>query len=189
MAAGNVARVIRAPGRLVVTPTDLSTTYPYGGTEVGKVNQVAVLPLGAPFLVEAEGLGGVTDVLEPNARYVVSLFLRGWDDDALQLLTVGEYVAGGTTQHSGFNVPGLRTPGQSALESGNSREVTVLYVPDNLIDVPAVLIFLGIPGFTEGGELAFRRTDELGLPLSIECVRDSNGNILAIERFPDLSLT
>ena len=32
MAAGNASRILRAPGRLVVNPSDLSTAYPYGGS-------------------------------------------------------------------------------------------------------------------------------------------------------------
>ena len=85
MAAGNASRILRAPGRLVVGPTDLRLSYPYGGTEVGKTRLVTLSSLGAGFRVECEGLGGEpSDILEAPAHYVFSCYLRGWDDDALE---------------------------------------------------------------------------------------------------------
>ena len=202
MAAGNVHRVIRAPGHVVIDPTDLSTPgtdNAYGGTLIGKTNACVVQSLGTPFRVESEGLGEITDVLEANNRWAFACFLRGWDDDAIREAfsegnktlgtAAGNYEQGGTSSHSVFAVPGTRTPGQSTLESSKSRAVILLYVPDDVIHVPAVLVYSGIPDWTEGAELAFQRGSELGLPLTIECLRDSNDNTLRIGRLADLSLS
>lgn len=185
MVAGNVARVIRAPGRVVIGPTDLSVAYPYGGTEVGKSNLCVVQPLGTSFRIEAEGLGEATDILEATHRYVFSCFLRGWDDDAVQKFFADNYSAGGTSKHAVFSVPGSAVPGASAI----GRALIVLYVPDDTIHVPAVLVYSGVPDWSEGAEMAFQRGSELGLPVALDCLRDSNGNTLAIGRLADLSLT
>lgn len=187
MAAGNVSRIIRAPGRIIIDPTDLSAIAQdgtYGGTEVGKSNQCALTPLGIPFRIESEALGEATDVLEPNNRYLFNCFLRGWDDDGIELLRSGGYELGTTSQHSTFAVPGSVTPGQSAI----ARAVILLYVPDDLIHNPAVLIYHGIPDIAEGAEFALRRPDELGITLAVDCLRDSNDNILRVGRLADLSL-
>lgn len=184
MVAGDVARVVRAPGRIVIGPTNLSAAYPYGGTEVGKSNACAVRPLGVPFRVECEALGEAIDILEPNNHWVFGCFLRGWDDDAVQQMLAGGYNAGTTTKHAFFDVP-QNVPGTSSL----GRAVILLYVPDDLIHTPAILIYSGIPDFADGAELVFQRGDELGILLTVDCVRDSSGNMLRIGRLADLSLT
>ena len=184
MATGDVARILRAPGTVYLNPTDLSAASPYGGTAVGHTNLCALQPLGTPFRVEYESLGEAGDILEPNNAYVFVCFIRGWDDDAVNLFLHGEHEDGSTTQHAVFAEPGDSTPGESML----SRAVTLLYVPDDLIHVPGLIVYRGVPHWTEGSELAFQRGTELGIPLTLECVRDENGNTLRMGRFADLSL-
>lgn len=186
MASGNVARILRVPGRVVINPTTafLGGTYPYGGTEVGKASQCLLQPLGTSFRVEYESLGEVGDVLEANNRWMFTCFLRGWDDDAVELLLAGGEETGEHTQHRAFHVPGNVQPGASALK----RSVSMVYVPEDPETAPAVLIYRGVPDWTEGAEMAFQRGSELGIPLSIECLRDSGCNTLRVGRLVDLSL-
>jgi hypothetical protein len=184
--AGNVARILRGPGRVVIGPTNLAAAYPYGGTEVGKTNQFALQSFGTQFRIESEGLGEATDILEANKRFVAALFVRGWDDDAVeQFFSSSNYAAGGTSAHAVLSEPGTKVPGESAI----ARAVKLLYVPDDIIHVPSLLIYRGIPDWTEASELAFQRGSELGIPLTIDCLRDGNGNTLSIGMLADLSLT
>jgi hypothetical protein len=177
---------MRASGHIVVGPTDLSIAHPYGGTEIGKVNQCILQPQGTSFRVENEGLGEATDVLEPDNLWTFGCFLRTWDDDAIEkLFSSVSYSVGAVSGHAVYSVPGTRVPGKSAL----GRAIILLYVPDDLIHVDALLIYSGIAEWTEGAEIAFQRHAELGIPFTLDCLRDSNGNILRIGRFVDLSLT
>lgn len=185
MAAGDVARIIRAPGRLVVGPTDLAAAYPHGGTEVGLTNAVVLQPTGSGFLVRNEALGESTDVLEGGNEFAFACFLRGFDDDAVAQFFPDRHSTGSVSGHSVFSVPGTNAPGASAL----GRAVIVLYVPDDALHVPAILVYRGIPDFPDGAEMAFQRRDELGLPVSMHCVRDANDNTLAVGRLADLSLS
>jgi len=185
MAAGNVMRTIRAPGRMVADPVDLRVDYPYGGTELGLTRAVIVQPLGSPFRVDSEGLGEATDVLEGPNRWVVGFFLRGFDDDALTLLLSDYTDKGAVTGHAHMKVPNRAKPGASAL----TRARKLLYVPDDTIHVPAVLVFRGIPDFEDGAQLAFQRGEELGVPMAVECLRDNQGRILEIGRLADLPQT
>ena len=186
MAAGNVSRIIRAPGRIVIDPTNLSNAYPHGGTEVGKSNLCVVQSTGTPFRVESEGLGEATDILESEKRYVFSCFMRGWDDDGvLKWFSNASVVSTGATQHARFTEPGTRVPG----ESTSTRSVILLYVPDDLIHSMAVLVYNGIPDWAEGLELALQRGTEFGLPIAVDCMRDTNNNMIQMGRFADLSLT
>lgn len=186
MAAANSSRVLRAPGRLVVSPaTDFATSpYPYGGTEVGRVTMASLQPFGAPFLVESEGLGEVSDVLESHNRYRFACILRGWDDEAIQLLMADGYAKGETTQHALFAAPGNHYPGSTAL----LRALKLVYVPDDPIHVPGVLIYYGVPDWSDGAILEMRRDADFGVGLAIECLRDTQGRILKIGRLADLDL-
>ncbi len=186
MASGSVARIMRGPGQIVIGPTDLSSpSTNYGGTLVGKTTQCALQSLGTPFRIESEALGEATDVLEANKRFVFVCFVRGFDDAAVeQFFSTSNYAAGGTTQHAVLSEPGTKVPGESAL----GRAVILLYVPDDVIHVPALLIYSGIADWPEGEELKFQRDSELGLSLSVECLRDSNGSTYSIGRVADLSL-
>lgn len=184
MAAGAAARILRAPGRLVVGPTNLAVAYPHGGTEIGLVRRVVVQTLGAGFRIESELLGAATDVLESSQRYVMACLLRGWDDDAIRLLLADHYDAGAVSGHAVLTVPNRQQPGSSSL----GRAKTLLYVPDDPVNAPALLIDRGIPEWSEGAELAFTRGDELGIPLAVECMRSEAGRILQIGRLVDLTL-
>jgi len=187
MAAGNVSRIIHGPGRLVVNPsTNLGTTaYPHGGTEIGKTNLCAIQSLGTSFRVEYESLGEAGDILEANNHYVFACFVRSWDDDAVEHFLAGGHEGGVATQHAMFHAPGTKTPGETSLD----HSISILFVPDDVIHVPGILIYNGIPEWAEGVEIAFQRGSELGIPLTIDCLRDAYGNILRIGRLADLLLT
>jgi hypothetical protein len=184
VSAGNVNRVIRAPGRLVVSPTNLTLDFPFGGKALGKSKQAVLRSLGTRFRVEAEGLGEATDILEDNQHHVFSLFLRGVDDDAVAELFPYNFALGAVSGHSTLDIPAGQGPGFS----GYARRRVLLYVPDNPVDHPSLLIYAGIPDWSENVELAFQRKEELGLPVAVECLRDSYGRILKLGRFADLVL-
>jgi len=188
MAAGNATRVLRAPGKLIVNPSDLGLDYPYGGTEVGKTKLVVLTSHGTGLRVECEGLGGEpSDILEAPANYVFACMLRGWDDDAIATLFSDNAVAGGgaVSGHALFREPHLRVGGSSAL----SRSVSLLYVPDDPVHAPSVLIYRGVPDWSDGAEAAWQRGEELGIPLAVECVRGAtSGKILEVGRLVDLTL-
>ena len=178
------SRIIRATGRVVINPTEAFAggEFPYGGTDIGRVNAVALRSLGSDYKVNYEGLGAVGDILEGGLRWTFSCFLRGWDDDAVKLLLADGYEKGAQTQHAVFKAPGGKQPGTSAL----ARLVKVAFVPDDLTHASGVLIYSALPDW-DGG-MAFARKTEFGIPLVFECMLDSQGRILAIGRMADLEL-
>jgi len=182
MAAGNPARIIRAPGKLVVNPTDLTTAYPYGGTEVGLTKTVVVKPQGNSYLVSSEGRGEISDFLEADNRWVVGFYLRGFDDDALLLLHPDFAEVGEVTGHTSFRVPARAVPGASALP----RARKLLYVPDDPINTPALLVYRGIPDFENNSDISFQRKSEFGMAMAVECLRDEQNRILEIGRLADM---
>ena len=186
MAAGSVARIIRAPGRIIIGPFTpfATTTFPYGGTEIGKSNLCAVSVHGTPFRIENEATGEASDILEPNRNYSFACFLRAWDDDAVEKMLAQSYAKGATTQHAVYPAPD-NVPGASS----HARAVILAYIPDATVHVSGVLIYRGIADWEEDAEIVFQRGSEIGLPLRVDCLRDANGNMLKIGRIEDLSLT
>jgi len=183
----NSTRVIRAPGTIIASPTDLGDaagTGEYGGKIIGSTRAVVLLPLGTPYRIECEGLGEASDVLEGNNRYIAQFFLRGWDQGAVSSLLAGGYAEGATTQNAVWTEPGTKTPGQSS----TGRALVWLFAPDDTHNHPALIIRAGIPDFSDGAELAFQRSEELGLGISIECLRNSSNQILDMGHMEDLTL-
>lgn len=186
MAAGNASRIIHAPGRLVVNPTDVvQLAYPHGGTEVGRTKAVALVSTTTPFLVECEGLGGEpSDILEQTRRMVFGCMLRGWDDDAVEKLFADNFSQGSNTGHAVMREPGNKVGGASAL----ARAVSLLFVPDDPVHVPGFIAYRAICYWSEGAEIAWQRGTELGIPLAAECIRGATGSIAEIGRLHDLTV-
>ena len=182
----SASRVIRAPGTVIVSPSSLTAgaTGTYGGSILGTTRAVALVPLGRPYPVECEGLGELSDVLEGNRRYVVNFFLRGWDKAAVANLLSGGYTEGSVSRNAVWKAPGTKTPGESA----TARSAVWLLVPDDTNAHPALIIRAGIPDFADGAELAFQHTEELGLNVTIECLRNGANQILDMGFLDDLTL-
>lgn len=186
MASANSVKIIRAPGRVVIGPTTSadSGSFPFGGTEIGRIGMFALASNGDNLTVEPEGLSRVADVLEGSIRFSVSFQLRGWDDDAIELLFPDQFAEGDLTRHAVFAVPGVTKPGSSAL----ARAQTILFVPDDPVNVPALIVYRGVPDWRRASDVALRRNQELAIPVAIEAVQDDSGRILAMGRIHDLEI-
>lgn len=179
-------RILRAPAQIVVNPSDPTAAYPYGGTALGRTREAALIEQGGPGRrIESELLGEATDVLEASNVSSFGCFVRGWDDDALQLLMAQAYVEGAETSRAGASSPGNRIPGQTAVD----RAVTLLLAPENPDDAPALLLHRFVPFWDTEAAIRWSRQEELGIPLAGECLRGSNGRIYDIQRLADLSLS
>jgi hypothetical protein len=177
MASGLAAQPIKAPGRIVINPSgNLATgTFPYNGTTIGKVKGCAWKPLGTRVLIENEALGEVTEVLEENNRYTFTCMLRGWDDDAIEVLRPGNHLRDAASQHAMLEVPGDSVPGRSVMDEA----VVLLFVPDDYERVPGIVFYRAIPDWQDGAEISLQRSSELLLPLVFDCLRNDDGRIFS----------
>lgn len=184
-ATADIARVLRVPGRLVINPsasTFATGEFPFGGVPIGRSRMAVLEPLSKGYRVEAEGLGRASDSLRGDQRFVFACFLRGWDNSSLAM-AFPDMAEEGATQHQVLSAPGGRLTGASAL----ARGVVLLYCPDDTIHAPGVLIRNAVPTWGSGAELLLRRTEELGLSLTFECVRDAEGRILSVGHLEDIT--
>lgn len=177
-----LGRIIRAPGRIVVAPVSLAAEFPHGGTVLGRVRGCSLQFAGTPYLVESEGLGDVNEILEPDHRYVWSMIVRGWNDDATRLLMPDLFEEGASSQHAVVIHPGTRYPGTSELGHG----VKLLFVPDDPMRVPCMIAYRAVADWAEG--FSFQRGEELAMAISFQCMDDASTRIIAIGRREDLTL-
>lgn len=184
IAQGRASEVLRAPGTVYLNPTSLAASAPYGGEPIGSVRGVVVQSLGRGYRISSEGLGEATDVLEARHEFAVQFILRGWDRTAIQRLYADGYSEGSVSQRAVWSAPANARPGSSAL----GRAVTLIYVPDDSVNVPALLIYRGVPDWSDDGEVAMQRGEEFGFPCSIDCIRNDAGNTLSIGMLADLTL-
>ena len=193
MVVANVAKTMKAPGRLYGNVTSLAVA-PYGGKALGMTMAVAMAFEESPFFIECEGLGAVTEVLHGDDRVSFAAMLRGFDDDAVELLYPESFREGAVTQHavleqvhrSGETHLASKVPGSPMSETAG---LVLLYVPEDVVNVNAILLYNAIPNWQEGAEIMFRRGDEVLLPLRCECIRDADNDTYQIGRLADLDLT
>lgn len=84
MSAADLNQALSAPGRLVINPTDLTATYPYGGTQLGETREVRAILTGGWFDVEAEEYGGaIVESVWSGENVALGCFLRQFDETAV----------------------------------------------------------------------------------------------------------
>lgn len=178
--------ILRAPGRIVINPTNMAADPPFGGVFAGRAMDVALVESGGPGRsIVSELLGETTEILEPNNATSFACFLRGWNDEAVEQFLANGYAEGDETRRAGYSSPGNRTPGQSALD----RAVKLVFVADNPVDGISLLIHRFVPFWDAEAQLRWSRRDEFGIPLRGECLRGANGRIYDLKRLADLTLT
>jgi hypothetical protein len=184
MATQAARRVLRVPGRLVSTPTNLSAAYPYGGTELGGTNGLTVRCFAGVFPLTAWELGGVPiEYLHRGSAWGVAGFLRGADDDAMSAIFPNS-ANGAVTQHTLVTEPGSVAAGHRLSPFG----LKLLFVPRDIARAPAWLLYRAIPMLEDQAELDFATQKEFGIPALFMGIPDTSGRDIQIGRLEDLSL-
>lgn len=135
-----VRRALRVPGRLVWAPTDLTTAYPMGGTEIGFLKKHAVELREPKVEISAEEWGAeVVEVVSGGERVSFVATLADYDEDALAQVFLNSSVG---------SVTGRRIIGGSTNRAGylyGSRSGVLAFVPESVIsgndDVDRMVIF------------------------------------------------
>lgn len=167
----DVAAVRRVPCRLSFGCTNLALAWPHGGTGMGAVREPILKRFSAAFPVPLEAFGGApAEYLEPGAAWGVGGRIRTIDDDAIGK-AFPNTSAGATTQRK------LVTDGPSStVRAGNwmsGREFVLVLTPEGAthaksatqpdVDAPFVVLYRALPVMGDPLEIAFNRTDDLGI--------------------------
>lgn len=132
-------QALETPGRLVRNPTSFTGSFPYGGTELGLVRDVAWVLTETRSRITAEEYGcQVVGDLITSESFSVSFAMRGSDDDALAAIWPNS-AAGTKSQRRVLS--GARHHGKLV---ENTLACALLFVPDNP-EHPAVILPRAVP--------------------------------------------
>lgn len=184
MATADPRAILNVPGRICYGPSDLSTAYPHGGTDLGSVRQVVVRRVDARHEIRDEAFGQeIRDIVWGGENWALAFILRQFDENAVATIFPNT-ATGTTTQHIGIAAPGTVRPGTLL----GTRSVVLLFSPYAPEISPACLFYKAIPLPEETVELNLA----IGKRFEIGCVfvgvRDTSNRIAQVKFIKDLSL-
>ena len=180
MAAPSATSIPRVHGKLILTPTDNSSSPLYGGTDLGAVRRVRFEPGYNQVPIASEYYGQTQEVLHIQGNCVLGCLLRGWDGDALSTIFPGYALA--SSEHT-LTFPGGVLSGRKL--SGTA--VKVLYAARRS-EHPSVVLYNAIPLVEPSAELRKSILNELEIPVFFLGLRDGSGNIGAMGPIAGLTI-
>ena len=158
--------VLRVPGRLVRDPTDLSASFPYGGTALGVVSGVALdRGIVTEELVGGDDRNQTIDLLYLREQWRLSVVLREWTDEALAVAGYN-LGTGASTSKKYLANRGSVVPGR-LLSSFLSMKL--VYAPEDA-STPGILVFRALPAIEETSMLNLNMGDDLTFSLLFHCI-------------------
>ena len=186
MSTPDVRTVLKVQGRLCWNPTDLSGTYPFGGTALGLTRNKSLRLRASHHVVRAEEYGGAAvGALYAAQEAVFVAMLAAWDGDALS--TIAQDSGAGAT--TGRRVVRLRhtTDGSRAGELVSGNEGILYFAPD-ADTYPGILFRAALPMLEEDGTWPMHLGEEFGIPAIFLATPDTSGNVYEIGLRQDLTL-
>lgn len=184
MTSPNVLSIIKGPVRMILTPTNLSATYPYGGTEMG-LSRAHDFRWGMRGHTErAEEWGGApTKRIYTGDWAVLAAVLRSTDPDAIAAV-FPSYVAGASG--AATVVPDVNGSARAGKEVTG---VLLLLTPkDSPTSQNSLLIYNALPQLDAAAALQLSRRTEGGVGVAFEAAPDSSGRLYGWGLLSDLSL-
>lgn len=184
MSAANPVNIARVPGRLVLSPTDLSAAFPHGGTKLGTTRDNEFRPRAVYHEEEAEEWATTSRVFYCGTKAGFACVLRDWDNDALGIIF---------PETSTGSVTGDKVVSQdvndNTLRAGRALTgYVILWSPLAPISRPALLLYNAVPMLDESIRLQLSIKAEMSPALIFRCLPDSAGRTYAHANIGDLSL-
>lgn len=185
MAAPNPVNIARVPGRVILTPTNLSAAYPYGGTELGITRDQAFMPRALYHEEQAEEWGGATSrVLYCGMRARFAAVFRTIDAD-VQTHIFPENAAG-TTSGERVVVPDVN---DTTYRAGRALSGSVvLFAPTAINTQNALLLYNAVPMLDDSIRLQLSIKAEMAAAVLWTCMPDANGRTFGWAKLAELSL-
>ena len=185
----------RLKGRLVLGPTDLTTTFPYGGTELGLCRSASFV-FGIKYApIQAEEFGGnAVEWVYQTESAVLSAVLREYDDDMVSSLFIngerGFETDGTKTTASGK--PVIKGDIQGAIKPGGvvtAKIIKLLFAPDDEDHHEFLVMYNALPMIEEASQMKLTAADWAEIGVVFHAVPDSAGKLYQFGRKTDISLT
>lgn len=173
MSAPQAHHILRIPGRLVKNPTNMSSDYPYGGTELGVIRDIEWSPGIQAEKLHAEEFGLAVGSIITRQEGVMAAVLRSWDNDFLSTVfpntqadEFGEVGVLGRVSGSGVN-----RVGYDEFDKG----FKLLFAPFAANQHRFLLLHNAVPMIEDTFRLRLTLADEFGLPVIFYAAADSQG--------------
>ncbi len=186
MSTSAAKSVLRVPGSLCHTPTDLTTAFPHGGTALGMVRDAELRFGQSSVPVFAEEFGTTVEVIEAQNIAVFACVLRAMDDDMLSALF--EETSVGSVSGHRVVTKEVDTDTSRAGSLKSPKAVKLYFSPKALDRHPGILLFKAIPMLEESARLQVSIGEEVGIAAMWRCIPDSSGRLYEIGRRRDLTL-
>lgn len=184
MAAADPLQALRVPGRVVKGVTSFSGSFPYGGTELGQLLDVAWALTQIVQRTRAEELGAqVVGLGFYGEAFAVSFGLRSLDDDAIAAVFLNTR-AGTVSQHRVIYGPGTNRPG-TLIET--VLATNLLFVPDDVDNHPCVWLPRAVPKPDRLERVPLHLDGEHVIGSTWLALPGSNGKAYEIGRLVDLT--
>jgi hypothetical protein len=188
MSTADLAQVLQTPGRLCISPTSLSGSFPYGGTSLGSVREIRVARTSGYYDVSAEELGGqVVESVWSGENYALGCYLRQWDETALGTVFENTLTTG-TSKHVAvkhwMDASGGTEPGGLL----SARSVKLLFVPDDTDRNRSVIFYRALPRLAEVTEILMNVRNRVEFPAVFLAIPDATSRVCRIDFLRDLAV-
>lgn len=192
MATKNVRNVLYLPGRLAVSPTNLASDFPHGGTELGVVRDAQFRPNIRHHKIIAEEFGRPVGAVVASEEAVLMGVLRSWDDDMIRRLFHNTQVdSDGVRGILGRASLPAQQSGTAPNRAGYDRvadAVTLVYSPRAVDQHQMLVLYNAVPLVDEAAELQLSIGEEFGLAFAFMCTPDVQGRDYAWDLRANLTL-
>ncbi len=187
MAARDDTKIVRTPGRLYKTPTNLAASATYG-TELGAVRACKVRFMGQVPFVLAEEYGCMpVEGGEPADWIMFECLIRQWDDAAVASM----FSNTSTGSSSGKKL--VTGAAKGTIRAGHNRSAAVdkyIFIPDNIADHEAIYMPRGMPFIVRPSEAMWSVLQERCLEIGIVSLPDGASSLRTYQmgRLADMTL-
>lgn len=164
-------RIRRIPGSLCKDPTDLSTAYPHGGTDLGAVRDMVFKPQAKTRGIPAEEFGPqLIDLVLAGENAIFGVVFRDLNDDDW-ISTV--FPSAGTGDSGRALLTGDPASGTRAGTLLSTRSAKLFFSPDSVDQHQGVLIYKALPLPEESAQLQLSIGQEVGVAAMFHAIPSS----------------
>ena len=141
----DISKILVQPGRLVKDPTNLSTTFPYGGTSLGMTESGIILnrPDNFQILTTEESGQKPVKVLHIGEQLYIQCELVEWNDTVIDLFANGYTTTGTTSGLKNFTWPGDGT--MYAGKDLSANAIKLMFAPEDTTNNKVMLARKAVP--------------------------------------------
>lgn len=187
MASPNVSKIIRAPGRLIVNPTDLNSPPAFGGIEIGIHRDIEMRFNQQYYWIFAEEYSTSVDAISCPDEAEIRAYARGMDASGIQYMFPSTSAgAMGDRVIQDFDFTGGVRAG--ALLTEVFTNMSLMFAPKDYDRHPFVIFHRVIPWLDEAAAMPLSRVEELSYAVAFRALPDVSGKSYTIGRRGSISL-